>query len=97
MMPEQRNKKNDRKRHTKQPKNGTFSKVHDVLLSCVPITRRRIDSSAPGTTTARVTRPNVQFIDDPDDGATNPLGQTPGEHLKDATVIGVRSVVKLQA
>jgi porin len=39
-------------------------------------------------------QPNVQFIKHPGGGATNPLGTLPGKPLKDATVLGLRTVVK---
>ncbi|MBR0875334.1 carbohydrate porin [Bradyrhizobium tropiciagri] len=39
-------------------------------------------------------QPNVQFIRHPGGGATDPLGSSPGKHLKAATVVGLRSVVK---
>jgi porin len=39
-------------------------------------------------------QPNVQFIRHPGGGATDPLGTSPGKHLKNATVLGLRSVVK---
>jgi porin len=39
-------------------------------------------------------QPNVQYITHPGGGATNPLGPTPGKILKDATVVGLRTVLK---
>lgn len=39
-------------------------------------------------------QPNVQFIRHPGGGATDPLGTSPGRHLRNATVLGLRSVVK---
>jgi porin len=39
-------------------------------------------------------QPNVQFIRRPGGGATDPLGPLPGKHLKNATVVGLRSVIK---
>jgi porin len=39
-------------------------------------------------------QPNFQFIRRPGGGATDPLGSAPGRHLKDAAVLGLRSVVK---
>jgi porin len=40
-------------------------------------------------------QPNAQFIRHPGGGATDPLGPLRGRHLKDAAVLGLRSVVKL--
>nr|WP_244437170.1 carbohydrate porin [Bradyrhizobium japonicum] len=37
---------------------------------------------------------NVQFIRHPGGGTTDPLGMSPGKHLKNATVVGLRSVIK---
>jgi porin len=39
-------------------------------------------------------QPNVQFIRHPGGGATNPTGSMPGVPLKDALVLGMRTVVK---
>lgn len=39
-------------------------------------------------------QPNVQFIHHPGGGATDPLGPNTGKRLKDATVFGLRTVVK---
>lgn len=39
-------------------------------------------------------QPNYQFIHRPGGGATDPLSTTPGKPLKDASVFGVRTVVK---
>jgi porin len=39
-------------------------------------------------------QPNAQFIRHPGGGATDPLGPLRGKHLKDAVVLGLRSVVK---
>jgi porin len=39
-------------------------------------------------------QPNFQFIHHPGGGATDPLGTTPGRRLKDATVFGLRTVMK---
>lgn len=39
-------------------------------------------------------QPNFQFILHPGAGATNPLSNLPGRHLKNAEVFGLRSVVK---
>ncbi|WP_246801184.1 carbohydrate porin [Bradyrhizobium genosp. L] len=39
-------------------------------------------------------QPNVQFIHRPGGGATDPLGVLRGKHLGDATVLGLRAVVK---
>jgi len=39
-------------------------------------------------------QPNVQFIRHPGGGATDPLGTSAGKHLRNATVLGLRSVVK---
>jgi porin len=39
-------------------------------------------------------QPNVQFIKHPGGGATSPLGTMPGKPLKDAAVLGLRTVVK---
>ncbi len=39
-------------------------------------------------------QPNVQFIKHPGGGATNPLSTLPGKPLKDAAVLGLRTVVK---
>ena len=39
-------------------------------------------------------QPSVQFIRRPSGGATDPLGTWPGKHLKNATVLGLRSVIK---
>jgi porin len=39
-------------------------------------------------------QPNVQFIKHPGGGATNPLGTLPGKPLKDAAVLGLRTVMK---
>jgi porin len=39
-------------------------------------------------------QPNLQFIKHPGGGAANPLGTLPGKPLKDATVLGLRTVVK---
>jgi porin len=39
-------------------------------------------------------QPNVQFIRHPGGGATDPLGPLRGKHLKDAAVLGLRTVVK---
>jgi porin len=39
-------------------------------------------------------QPNVQFIRHPGGGATNPLGTPPGRPLKDAAVLGLRTVAK---
>ncbi|MBR0776584.1 carbohydrate porin [Bradyrhizobium diazoefficiens] len=39
-------------------------------------------------------QPNLQFIRHPGGGATDPLGASPGKHLGNATVVGLRSVVK---
>jgi porin len=39
-------------------------------------------------------QPNVQFIRHPGGGGTNPQGTLPGKPLKDATVLGFRTVLK---
>jgi porin len=39
-------------------------------------------------------QPNFQYITHPGGGATNPLGSMPGKALKDAAVLGLRTVVK---
>ncbi|MBS0531009.1 MAG: carbohydrate porin, partial [Proteobacteria bacterium] len=39
-------------------------------------------------------QPNVQYIRHPGGGATGPLTPVRGQHLKDATVLGLRTVVK---
>jgi porin len=39
-------------------------------------------------------QPNFQYIIHPGGGATNPLGGNPGRQLKDAAVLGVRTVLK---
>jgi porin len=39
-------------------------------------------------------QPNFQFIHHPGGGATDPFGITPGKKLKDATVFGLRTVLK---
>jgi porin len=39
-------------------------------------------------------QPNFQYITHPGGGATNPLGQMPGKPLRDAAVLGLRTVVK---
>lgn len=39
-------------------------------------------------------QPNVQYIRRPGGGATNPVGAMPGVSLKDAVVLGMRTVVK---
>ena len=39
-------------------------------------------------------QPNLQFIRHPGGGATNPIGNMPGVALKDALVLGLRTVVK---
>ena len=39
-------------------------------------------------------QPNYQFIHRPGAGATDPLSKTPGRPLKDASVFGLRTVVK---
>jgi porin len=39
-------------------------------------------------------QPNVQYIRHPGGGATDPLTPARGQHLKDATVLGLRTVVK---
>ena len=39
-------------------------------------------------------QPNVQYIRHPGGGATNPTGTMPGVSLKDAIVLGMRTVVK---
>ncbi len=39
-------------------------------------------------------QPNFQYITHPGGGATNPLSTTPGKVLKDAAVLGLRTVVK---
>jgi porin len=39
-------------------------------------------------------QPNVQYIRHPGGGATNPVGNMPGVPLKDALVLGMRTVVK---
>jgi porin len=39
-------------------------------------------------------QPNFQYITHPGGGATNPLGQMPGKILRDAAVLGLRTVVK---
>jgi porin len=39
-------------------------------------------------------QPNVQYITHPGGGATNPLGTIPGKVLKDAAVVGLRTVLK---
>lgn len=49
VMPEQGNKQDNRQRHAKQPKDGAFSQIHDVLLNCVPSTRGNLVGSANGT------------------------------------------------
>ena len=39
-------------------------------------------------------QPNVQFIRHPGGGSTDPLGPLRGKHLKDAAVLGLRTVAK---
>jgi porin len=39
-------------------------------------------------------QPNVQYIRHPGGGATDPLTTVRGQHLKDATVLGLRTVIK---
>ena len=39
-------------------------------------------------------QPNVQYIRHPGGGATDPLSPARGQHLKDATVVGLRTIVK---
>ena len=39
-------------------------------------------------------QPNFQYIGHPGGGATNPLGTNPGKALKNAEVIGLRTVIK---
>src|ERR1700744_5982140 len=39
-------------------------------------------------------QPNVQYIRHPGGGATNPIGTMPGVPLKDAVVLGMRTVIK---
>jgi porin len=39
-------------------------------------------------------QPNIQYISHPGGGATNPLGTMPAVPLKDALVLGMRTVVK---
>jgi porin len=39
-------------------------------------------------------QPNIQFIRHPGGGATNPIGNMPAVPLKDALVLGMRTVVK---
>jgi porin len=39
-------------------------------------------------------QPNVQYVRHPGGGATNPIGSMPGILLKDAIVLGMRTVVK---
>lgn len=39
-------------------------------------------------------QPNLQYMVRPGGGATDPLGQTPGRRLRNATVVGLRTVVK---
>jgi porin len=39
-------------------------------------------------------QPNIQYITHPGGGATNPLGSNPGKILKDAAVLGLRTVLK---
>jgi porin len=39
-------------------------------------------------------QPNLQYITHPGGGATNPLGTMPGKVLKDAAVVGLRTVLK---
>jgi porin len=39
-------------------------------------------------------QPNLQYIIHPGGGATNPLGPNPGKALRDAAVLGMRTVVK---
>ncbi|MEO6946209.1 MAG: carbohydrate porin [Nitrobacter sp.] len=39
-------------------------------------------------------QPNVQYIRHPGGGASDPLSPARGQHLKDATVLGLRTVVK---
>ena len=39
-------------------------------------------------------QPNVQFIRHPGGGSTDPLGSLRGKHLKDAAVLGLRTVAK---
>ena len=39
-------------------------------------------------------QPNFQFIHHPGGGATDPLGNNPGRKLKDASVFGLRTVLK---
>jgi len=39
-------------------------------------------------------QPNFQYILHPGGGATNPLGTLPGKPLKDAAVLGLRTVLK---
>jgi porin len=39
-------------------------------------------------------QPDFQYITHPGGGATNPLGQMPGKVLRDAAVLGLRTVVK---
>jgi porin len=39
-------------------------------------------------------QPNLQLIKHPGGGATNPIGTQPGKPLKDAAVLGLRTVIK---
>ena len=39
-------------------------------------------------------QPNFQYIIHPGGGATNPLGTDPGRVLKNAAVLGLRTVIK---
>ncbi len=39
-------------------------------------------------------QPNFQYITHPGGGATNPLATAPGKVLKDAAVVGLRTIVK---
>jgi hypothetical protein len=39
-------------------------------------------------------QPNFQYFEHPGGGATNPLGLNPGKPLKDAAVLGLRTVLK---
>ena len=39
-------------------------------------------------------QPNVQYIRHPGGGATDPLSPARGQHLRDATVVGLRTIVK---
>ena len=39
-------------------------------------------------------QPNVQFIRHPGGGSTDPLGPLRGKHLKDAAVLGLRTIAK---